>query len=268
MKNLIVIGDSFCLYRGDKYPNSWVTQLGSSMDCKVYGEGLDGRSWWKQQEWFDNNSKTLPDPEQTAVVWCHTSAYRLPCETDAQVNPWVVKINDHNDPSNDIKSRHDPDGKLFYLAKEFYQSSLFVDKFYAWAMTAWWKELAQTLSPYKKVVHLFGFYDHNVTDGDRLSLLAPNSVVVTNPSLGAVSKCDLKDFAGGVGDSRINHLNDHNNQQLARFLKNVLCNVVTNSTVEIDNLSDWQFENTPAERSQVLRFKSYGTFIKNALGKR
>lgn len=268
MKNLIVIGDSFCRQRGIEYPTSWVTQLGQQLDCKIYGEGLPGRGWWQQQEWFDLNLHKLPQPNDTAVIWCHTSAYRIPCESDASVNPWVVRIDDHMDPSNDITSNFDPDGKLFYLARDFYQSPLFVDKFYTWAMKAWWKELAVTLAPYKKVIHMFGFFDYNVTDIDRLALLAPNSVIVTSPSLGGLSTCDFKNFVGGVGDTRINHLNDHNNLQLALFLKNVLCNARLNSTVKVDNLNDWKFETQPMERSKILRWKSYGAFIKSTLGKK
>lgn len=267
MKNLIIIGDSFCRQRGKEYPTSWVTQLGQQLDCKVYGAGLSGRGWWQQQEWFDLNLKSLPPPLESAVIWCHTSAYRLPCESDASVNPWVVRINDHTDPSNDITSKFDPDGKLFYLARDFYQSPLFVDKFYAWAMKAWWKELAVTLAPYKKVIHMFGFFDYNVTDIDRLALLAPNSVIVTSPSLGGLSTCDLKDFVGGVGDTRINHFNQHNNYQLSLFLKNALQNAKLNSTVEIDNLANWKFETKPSELNSILRWKSYGAFIKSTLVK-
>jgi hypothetical protein len=261
MKHLIVIGDSFCAKRGDSYPNSWVTKLGEYTGREVHGIGIPGESWWKQHVWFANNLKNLPPPEDTVIVWSHTSAHRIPCEIDARVNPWVVRIDKHTDASNDIEAKHDPDGKLFHLARDFYQSPLYVEKFYAWAMVAWWKELAITLAPYKKVIHMFGFHDYCVSDQDRLVLLAPNSIVVTEPSLGGISKCDSTSFAGGVGDTRMNHLSEHNNNQLALFLKDVVDNTPTNSTIKIDNFDQWKFE-IPYNANYPL-WKFYGYFIKN-----
>lgn len=257
MKNLIVIGDSFCLARGPEFPNSWVTQLGQSTNCKVYGTGIYGRSWWKQHEWFSLNSEDLPDPKETAVIWCHTSAHRLPCETEAEINPWVVRGR-----KEDLSRFNNSDPELFKLARDFYQSPLYVEKFYVWAMTAWWKELAITLATYKKVIHLFGFHDYGMSDSDRLTLVASNSVVVTAPSLGSLSKCDSKDFVNGHSDTRQNHLNEHNNHQLAVFIKNTLDNTDTNTTVEINDLDQWMFE-IPFESSLK---HNYGYWIKDTQG--
>ena len=255
MKNLIVIGDSFCVHRDPAYPNSWVSQLGRMTNCKVYGAGFAGRSWWKQHKWFNLNLKDLPAPKETGVVWCHTSAHRLPCDNETQINPWVVRGN-----KEDLSKFKD--STLLKLARDFYQSPLYVEKFYTWAMAAWWRELAMTLSPYKKVIHLFGFHDYGMADSNRLALVASNSVVVMTPSLGSLSKCDSKDFHYGHGDTRMNHLNEHNNHQLAVFVKNTLDNADTNTTVEIDNLDQWKFE-IPFDSNLK---HNYGFFIKDPQG--
>lgn len=261
MKNLLVIGDSFCLHRGERFPTSWITLLEQSTGCKVYGAGLDGRGWWQQNRWYKNNVNQLPDPKETAVIWCHTSAHRLPCDNDARVNPWVLSISDHNDPSNDIVPSIDPDGRLFRIARDFYSSPLYVEDFYAWAMVAWWKQLAIDLSSYKKVIHLFGFYDLGIGDKDRLNLLNTNSIVIDNPTLGALSRADTLSFNGGVGDQRINHFSDHNNAQLAKFLKETLDTTLPNSVKQITDLSQWEFED------RFFNFKNrafaYGSFIKD-----
>jgi hypothetical protein len=262
IKNIIVIGDSFCASRPPWFPASWVSQLGQLTGCEIYGVGLGGRSWWKQQEWFDNNQKSLPDPNETAVVWCHTSAHRIPCASDAKINPWVVEITDHKDPTNDIQKDIDPNGKLFRLAKEFYLSDLYVEKFYAWAMQAWWQELALKLKPYRLALHFFAFNDLGIDYDDRLELLSDNSIVVVEPTLSAISKAEDYDFAGGAGDTRLNHFNAHNNLKLAEFVANTLQTVAGNSIVSVNNLSEWKLK-TAVESSKFGNHKSkYGFAIK------
>jgi len=235
MKNLLIIGDSFCLHRGKKFPTSWITLLEKSTGCKVYGQGLDGRGWWQQKRWYENAIAQLPNPKETAVVWVHTSPHRLPCDNDAKVSIRVLDIEDHTDPK-----QHNPHGKLFNLAKEFYQSPLYVEEFYTWAIVAWWKQLAIDLLPYKKVVHLFGFYEYGVTDADRLNLLTTNSVVVNKPPL--LSLCIADSDIHARKDTRINHFSDHNNTQLANFIKETLENTPLNTQTEIINLDQWKFE--------------------------
>jgi hypothetical protein len=256
MKNLLVIGDSFCLHRGEQFPTSWVTQLGKLTGCNVYGAGIDGRGWWQQHRWYTENIKHLPAPADTAVVWVHTSPHRLPCDNDAKVTVKVLDIKDHTDPKE-----NSPHGKLLNLAKEFYSSPLYVEEFYTWAIVAWWKQLAIDLSSYKKVIHLFGFYDLGISDKDRLNLLNTNSIVIDNPTLGALSRADTLSFNGGVGDQRINHFSDHNNAQLAKFLKETLDTTLPNSVKQITDLSQWEFED------RFFNFKNrafaYGSFIKD-----
>jgi hypothetical protein len=156
---------------------------------------------------------------------------------------------------------YDPNGKLFKIAKDFYSSPLYVEKFYAWAMIAWWKELNIELSKFHKVIHLFGFPDLGVNDTDRLLLRSANSIVVDNPSLGVVSKADNPSFNGGKIDDRINHFNEHNNKQLANFLAVVVNDTQPNSVIQIDNLDDWQFEDKLFNFKN--RFFKYGTFFKD-----
>lgn len=261
IKNLLIIGDSYCAKRTEEDPHSWVNLIRDSTGYNIYGKGIHGRGWWQQQCWYDNNIATLPNPTETAVIWCHTSAYRLPCETDASITPWVLQIDDHYDSTNDIRPRFDPDGKLFKTAKEFYTSPLFVEEFYAWAMVAWWKQLSIELLPYNKVIHLFGFFDNLITDNNRLELLAKNSVVVTNPSLLWISRSEESSFVGGSRDDRANHLNIHNNAQLSKFLVDTLNNTPPRTTREINNLDQWELvKNKPNQPSDGSFFKQFKWF--------
>jgi hypothetical protein len=53
-------------------------------------------------------------------------------------------------------------------------------------------------------------------------------------------------------DPRINHFSDHNNTQLANFLKETLENTPLNTQTEITNLDQWKFE----EPVIIPKFKS------------
>jgi hypothetical protein len=248
MKNILIIGDSFCLHRGEQYPTSWVRLLEQSTRCKVYGVGLDGRGWWQQHRWYKENIKSLPNPADTAVVWVHTSPHRLPCDNDAKVNVTVLDIEDCTAPG-----QSSPHGKLFNLAREFYSSPLYVEEFYAWAIVAWWKQLAIDLLPYKKVIHLFGFYEHGIADVDRLNLLTTNSVVVNKPPLISLSMAESSLPLRQIRqDPRINHFSNHNNAQLANFLRETLENTPVNTQTEITNLNQWKFEKSV----EIPRFES------------
>lgn len=235
MSNLLIIGDSFCESRA---PESWCYQLGEMTNSMVHGKGLPGQSWWQQYKWFNDHLTSFPDPSETTIIWCHTSAHRLPHSGNAHINPYVLLI-DQTDPSNEIDAKTDPTGKLFQLAKEFYSSDLYVEEFYAWSMVAWWKELSKVLLPYKKVIHIFGFSDVGISDSDRLNLLSSNSVVVTSPSLSKLSFCENKSFIGGYDKGRHNHFNAHNNTQLAKFLMYAM-QLPNRSVTTVNNINDWQ----------------------------
>jgi hypothetical protein len=130
---------------------------------------------------------------------------------------------------------------------------LYVEEFYAWAIVAWWKQLAIDLLPYKKVIHLFGFYEHGIADVDRLNLLTTNSVVVNKPPLISLSMAESSLPLRQIRqDPRINHFSNHNNAQLANFLRETLENTPVNTQTEITNLNQWKFEKSV----EIPRFES------------
>jgi hypothetical protein len=70
MKNLCVVGDSFCVFRQDQ--TDWPKALSTLLNLNLIGFGLPGESWWFIRQNFLKilNSKDFNNTE--LFVFCHT----------------------------------------------------------------------------------------------------------------------------------------------------------------------------------------------------
>jgi hypothetical protein len=237
---LLIVGDSFCVNRTS--PASWVNILKNLYPkSKITGKGFSGQSYWHQRRWFlENFSK---NPENTSIIFCHTSALRLPCFRDVPITPWVLSIDDPSSKSNELLN-YDEDNRIYNLARSFYSSELYDERFYIWTNEKWYHELSTLTKNFSKVIHLFGFDFKE----DKKPMLQKNSILCTTllrslsvAELGCNESMPLSMVFGGP-DPRVNHFNSHNNIQLALFLKNVLDDTKLGSIVKIKNLSEWDLK--------------------------
>jgi len=240
MAELLVLGDSFCANRTE--PESWVKILKNFYpNFKLTGRGFGGQSWWHQRRWLLENFPT--SPESTTAIFCHTGALRLPCVRDIPVTPWVLSLDDPTSLKNELL-RHDKDHKIFHLAKSFYSSDLYDQKFYEWASEKWFFELSELTKNFKKVLHIFGF-----DSKENKSVLLNSNAIVCTTLLRSLSIAELSKNQSlppsqifGGPDTRLNHFNKHNNIQLALFLKTLIDEGDPKSSVCISNLSEWKLE--------------------------
>jgi hypothetical protein len=238
MNKLIIIGDSFC--HDKKSPESWVVQLMQDYDTFAYG--LPATGWWTHLANF-NKLKDHFDPEETTVIWVHSSNERLPNRLHAPITPSVTLYNLDNPNRFELdrffNSRDNVTHKRVHnAARTFYLSELYDPSYFEYSELMWWSELStRVLKDYKKVIFLSGIQNKKFNENiDRL--LAPNSIVVKK-ELKRISAAENPNHVfRGVGDPRPNHFNAHNNAEMYQFLKDLIENKATNQAVDID-LSTW-----------------------------
>jgi hypothetical protein len=230
---ICVIGDSFAgNRRGTKtnissYDWSWVNLLEANNSGKVVGKSFPGQSFWHQRRWFMDNLMDWPRVKNTVLIFVHTQYARLPHINDLPITGHIFKADRNNPEQNELYFK-DPTGSLFDLAKTFYSSSMYDEEFYKFAFIAWLKEINEVTVNYKKVIHLFGFENSlaNLPSTQHrfyLEKLAQgNSIPVTNTlvSLTAAERGSISAFGGpDIGPNVQNHLNKHNNIELAKFIQ-------------------------------------------------
>jgi len=193
MKNICVIGDSFCAYRSTL--DHWPKKLANLLNLNLIGSGLSGESWWFVRQAFLRivNSKEFDDTE--LFVFCHTQPDRI-------IGPdSTIQRTNSNQPI--VKSY-----LMHFENKEFNN----------WACNQWFLECNKILDG-RKVIHLENF---NTTKNYFKNL---NGIRVTDPTLFESSVGEFPDFPQGLShflkDSRDNHFSKHNNEKLALFLQNI-----------------------------------------------
>jgi len=199
MKNLVVVGDSFCMY-----PLGWPQQLADSLNLRLLNRGVGGEHWWGTRQYLANMSD-FDKNETEAIVFCHTYSGRIPCE-----DPELGKFDISNLDCNDEKQQA---VKLYY---KYIQSPEFLE----WAQKAWFREISSTYQSIK-LINLHGFpWSLNFSN----ELAGVN--VVTNLSALSLNEIAAQDLGELAGDSRPNHFNDYNNKVLAAQL----CDIINNYT--------------------------------------
>jgi len=190
LKNIIIAGDSFCACDA-----GWPGMLAKKLDLNLIGYGHGGEHWWGVRNFLTSlNSETLDNT--SVIVLVHTNADRIP-----NTNKELGRVNISNtNPQSDLEK------SVYYYYKHIHDSA-----FLNWAQSAWFKELAQMFTN-KKILHLHSFPWSlplaNLLSGTTIS---PSLMSISLNEIGAKT-IELFD------DSRLNHLNSHNNYELSQQL--------------------------------------------------
>lgn len=193
MNNIIVVGDSFCHDR-----HGWPKELANQLNLKLICHGGNGQPWWNAQKFLASISSENFDQTEM-MVFVHTNAERIPTS-----NQQIGSI-DHSNPGPD---EIDQAVKLYY--RHIHDANFLI-----WAQQQWFQYITSSWGN-KKICHLHSF----PWSLQHKHLL---SGVNINTNLGSISLNEMgADKFHLVGDRRSNHLNDHNNHQLAHQLANIL----------------------------------------------
>lgn len=256
-KYIAFIGDSFCAdYNGFgpqllldasymKWKNQgahnakylcWPSILAERLDCKIANFGFGGASWWHSWQLFitfcwDNPSFAREQLE--TIVFCHT-------------NPDRINSLHH------VSSLPDQLDQYHSRGIEYYYRHLYDHSFGVWAQKQYFHEIKYLFSDIK-TIHLFSLHidPTDIPGFDQLP-----GIRFLNPliwiSVGELtgSESEIR-FNIGAGETRINHLNEHNNRVLAEVLFQEIENYhVGNRTLDYDlfdiqnpNFREWPHGN-------------------------
>jgi len=217
MSAIAVVGDSFCAAYGVEDWRShgctlnqwgtteptWVDQIARTGGYTLYPYGFGGKSWWFSRQRFSEALQRIPpdifEHQLECIVFCHTNSGRIN-------NAWNAELSNTD--------THTPAAQNFYRY-------IFDSEFHAWAQQAWFREIAQ------RWAHLKTIHFHCFPDSVAYSDLLPG-VVYTTPlihiSIGELTGSDADIQQQMIQDQRFNHLNAHNNQQLATVIQQALYN--------------------------------------------
>jgi hypothetical protein len=186
-ENIIVVGDSFCS-AAEHWPKILANLLDLNLICYTNGAG---QSWWDARNWLQSLPAESID-NASVMVFAHTNAERIPT-TDKQLG----KI-DHSAPAQ----------TEIQTAIKLYYKYIFEPPFMSWAQQQWFKEIGD-LYGHKQLVHLHCF-PWTLSQATWLSgiNITTNLTALSLNELGAEQMTLFNDH-------RPNHLNEHNNHELA-----------------------------------------------------
>ena len=204
LKNIIVVGDSFCSSSA-----GWPGRLAQHLNLSLINHGQGGQPWWNVRNFLKNiNEETLANTE--VMIFAHTNAERIP------TNNTQLGLIDHSaKPTTEIDT-----------AIQLYYKYIHEPEFLNWAQQQWFLEINQRWG-HKKIVHLHSF-PWSVDYGKSLSGLN----IVTNLCSISLNELGVDKFEL-FNDQRANHLNDHNNTELACQLSMLIQNY-TQQTVQLN----------------------------------
>lgn len=194
MKNLLVVGDSFCHYRSQ--PQDWPVHLSSLLGRNLIGFGLPGVAWWWTKSYLNKIAKSKAFAAADIVVMCHTDPYRM-IGSRRQVN--------FGNP--DIPSK----------VSEVYHKYIANEPFLEWAYQHWFQEVNMLMSD-KKTLHIQNFPSSRFCFADLQGLR------LNWPTLFEHSMQDLGTdvIDGFLYDQRRNHFSVQGNLALAEFLHDMI----------------------------------------------
>lgn len=194
MKNLIVLGDSFCS-NSMFWPSYLANALERNLICYTNGAG---QSWWDARHWLEHLDENLLD-DCDIMVFAHTNADRIP-----STNRELGLINHSVPPTTEIE-------KSIHLYYKYIHNQNFLH----WAQQQWFREISRTYGQ-KYLVHLHCFpwtleYRHHLQGLN----------ITTNLTALSLNEIGSKEFAL-YSDDRPNHLNEYNNEVLAIQLSDLI----------------------------------------------
>jgi hypothetical protein len=193
MKNIIVVGDSFCS-DVSTWPGFLAQHLGLNLIC----QGVPGGHWWHNRDFLLKLSAEVLN-QTDIMVFVHTNAHRIPT-----LDQNLGKLNTDGSGKSELE-------QAVYLYNKYINDVMYAE----WAQRAWFKEIAEVWG-HKKLCHLQAF----PWSADYQNLL---SGLVILPNLTALSLNELgsENFTL-MNDTRSNHFNTHNNQILAQELAQLI----------------------------------------------
>jgi len=207
VKNLIVVGDSFCAREG------WPQKLASLMNLNLIVAGFPGQHWWSYRHFLDQNLKDNDLKNTEFVVFCHTFTERIP-----NLNSELGLINAFQKPHTELE-------QAVVLYYKYIENAPYAE----WAQEKWFEEINQRYSGHFKTVHLHVTHTtweiRNLLGGMQVH---PNLTALSLDELGAKNHLLFDDV-------RANHFSQKNNiilaQQLAELMKDY---AVTDRKLRID----------------------------------
>ena len=195
MKNIIIVGDSFCASSA-----GWPSILAQRLNLKLINHGKGGQPWWNVRNFLNSIDEEIPIDAEV-MVFVHTDAGRIPTR-----NTQLGLINHRDDPKTEIEK-----------AIQLYYKYIHEPEFLIWAQQQWFLEIRKRWG-HKKLIHLHSFpwsldYSKSL---HGLNILT-NLCSISLNELG-IDKFEL------FNDQRLNHLNDRNNNELACQLSTLIQN--------------------------------------------
>lgn len=130
MKNLYIVGDSYCFYRKDEH-NHWPARLAKLLNLNLEGLGFPGHGWWPVRKHLLEYIKSNRFDHTEYFIFCHTEPCRL-----LSSNPIFDTSSNEAD-----------------LAKKIWHTYIHTHDVSMWCMQQWFQELNKLLQE-KKVIHL------------------------------------------------------------------------------------------------------------------
>jgi hypothetical protein len=198
MKNIIVVGDSFCA--SELGESGWPALLANKLDKNLICNAASGQHWWSTRNFLQTVEKSYWESTDT-IVFVHTFGYRIP-----NLNRDLALV-DYNNlrPDREID-----------LAVGLYYKYIQDDNFLDWAQQAWFLEINNRWAR-ENTIHLHAF-EQSVRHAQLLS------GINILPDLTSISLSELKekDVWKLRDDGRTNHLSEYNNNILAEQIYNVV----------------------------------------------
>lgn len=215
VKDILIIGDSFCSNRTKKY--SWPQVLLSNLIEKEYdskiiprGKGFSGGAWWAYRKVLLEELK-IHVPK--VLIICHTEPFRLPNDRDYGINFTSVETQ-----VIDIDNKNYKMPKEVAVASELYYKHLFSFDFYNWSVSKWFEELDQVCENYgiEKVIHFYCF------EGDYTNYTFKKGITIDPPLITYAEEPKIKFWK--FKSVTINHYTPDGNrlfgEALAKLIKN------------------------------------------------
>lgn len=201
MKNLIVVGDSFC-----SSATEWPKYLADHLNLDLICFGQGGQPWWSVRKFLKNLSHQFID-NADCMVFLHTNAERIPTSNTQ------VGLIDHSNLTTAELDR----------AVSLYYRHIHDHEFLNWAQQQWFLEINR-LWGNKKLIHLPCF----AGTVPHLELLK-GLKITTNLMALSLNEIATENF-GAFNDQRSNHFNQYNNKILAEQLYNLIKNYKEGTT--------------------------------------